>query len=322
MSPQKKIVEPFPDPSDVEKSLGDKTEQSPPRDDESGEDSSSQPRSRARWIILWVGGALALLVVFAPSAITLLRHSASAVYLKRAAQEYLQDEISTSLTFVEKAVAWLPDDPVPLYRRGWIKLQAGDLTGSLDDFNDVLKLSPHFAAGYAARADVLQRLERHREALADIDKAVNLFPRDHAEILNQRAYARALANTELEKGLKDIELAMQLSHTEPVSHFLDTKGFLHHLLGDQEQALADFEKAISLQHEKLGQMEKESRKITPAAQQRRLEHDLKLELARQSLGVMLHHRSLVYEKLGDPARAEQDQKKAEEFGYDPAKGVY
>jgi tetratricopeptide (TPR) repeat protein len=61
-------------------------------------------------------------------------------------------------------------------------------------------------------------------------------------LMQLKFYARAVANVELEEALKNIELALQL--VPPNAAFLDTRGFVHYQLGNDQQALEDLEEAV------------------------------------------------------------------------------
>jgi hypothetical protein len=49
---------------------------------------------------------------------------------------------------------------------------------------------------------------------------------------------------------------------------------------------------------------------------------MRLRQARESLAVMLHHRGLTLRQLEKPEDAKRDLSRAEQLGYNPAKGVF
>src|SRR5262249_20618599 len=155
---------------------------------------------------------------------------------------------------------------------------------------------------YSRRSWAYVRLGRAREAIDDATQAVQLA--HSAETLNTRAYARAVLNTELKEGLDDIDRA--LSEIPNNAAFLDTRGYVLHKLGRDEQALVDMDQAIA-------QSERERRSSLDRAAQEEFNHNL---------AVMYHHRGEIYQKLGQDDKAEVDLRRGETLGYDPAHGVF
>jgi tetratricopeptide (TPR) repeat protein len=62
------------------------------------------------------------------------------------------------------------------------------------------------------------------------------------QLLNSLAYARALANTELEEALRDINEAIALAGSDPA--LLDTRGFIQFRRGELDSALRDLDNAL------------------------------------------------------------------------------
>jgi hypothetical protein len=175
------------------------------------------------------------------------------------------------------------------------------------------------------RSVIYCRLDKFSESLADATTAVDLATTGNADVLNHRAYMRALAKQELKEGLTDVERAIKLAR-EPVSAFLDTRGYLHHLLGNQQAALADLNQAIAITEAQRANPEdfferrrrRDGRIIGWDARQ----IAQKVEQLGENLAVMYHHRGEVHEKLGQDEAAAADFKQADKFGYDPAKGIF
>jgi tetratricopeptide (TPR) repeat protein len=112
---------------------------------------------------------------------------------------------------------------------------------------------------------------------------------------------------ELEAGLDDIQRAMRMVRSNAAANaaFIDTRGYLYHLLGEQQKALDDLDKAISL----------------TTAERSHLRLPEMQEKLNEDLAVMHHHRSLVHQALGNIEEAESDRELANELGYDPDAGV-
>ena len=182
---------------------------------------------------------------------------------------------------------------------------------------------------------LFQRRGQHEEALADADRIVEMVEaapnqevdRGNGQLvtlplaLNNRAYACALADRNVEGGLADIERALSLLGVENDAALLDTRGYLNYLLGNLEAALSDMERAVQL-----AESDRRNFQVIRTAQLRRGMDPRLLEqiqeLSDQNLAVLYHHRGLVYQQLGQEPEAQKDLAQAEKLGYDPETGVW
>jgi len=57
-----------------------------------------------------------------------------------------------------------------------LKKRNNDLEGALKDYNQLLSEKPESLL-YNGRADVYLKLKKHKEALADVDKAISIDPK-------------------------------------------------------------------------------------------------------------------------------------------------
>lgn len=249
------------------------------------------------------------------------RQFMAARLMERAQEKYLRaNDLAEALADLDRAQSWTPDDPEIYQMRGQFRREAGDLEGSLADYDQLVKLRPKFSGGYLGRSVTYQRLNRHREAIDDLNQAVELGPTGDPLPLNNRAYARAVANMELEEAMIDVQLALDRTPEVSPSYsaYLDTRGYLHFLLGRPEAAVVDLDAAIH----KSEVFRRETLKLydergIPRRARARIQQQFDHELA-----VMHHHRALAHEKLGHQEQAEADRKQADLLGYDPAAGVF
>jgi tetratricopeptide (TPR) repeat protein len=127
---------------------------------------------------------------------------------------------------------------------------------------------------------------------------------------NGAAYARALANTELEQASADIAAARKVLPND--SNLLDTSGFILYLQGDLEGALRETNAAVT------------ASELTYASRQALIRNALQNSIRRRQLNYQLHqlnreladlhlHRGLVYEKIGESQAAERDFQQATTF---------
>lgn len=282
--------------------------------------SAAPPRaSRRKRIIL----GLVLVGIVALAAVPWLKDVGQGVLgdllAQRARQKFIARDMPGTVADSTRAFMLLGDQLNDQRRiqlmviRACAKLEMNDLEGSLADFDRVLT-SPKTTRGmrvecYLRRSWVHCRSKEYAAAIRDASSAIQLEGRDDPTLLNQRAYVRALANAEkqdkqeLEAGLQDVERA--LSMTPDNAAFIDTRGYLLHLLGRNDEALREMDRAIHL---------------TESVEQRAYHADL-AERLREDLAVMYYHRGLIHETLGLKDKAIEDFQQAEEFGYNPDAGV-
>jgi tetratricopeptide (TPR) repeat protein len=238
-------------------------------------------------------------------------------YLKRAEDRYLSDDLPGALADLDRAIGWMPDATALYEQRAHYRQKAHDLEGSLEDYNRLLEINPNYAKAYIGRSVVYQRMERHREAIDDLTRAIQLRPKSDHALLNHRAYTRAIANMELEEALADIQHAIdQIAYEEPA--YLDTRGYIYYLLDRHEEALQDMDRAVQL-----ASLQRKRMLQTAAAQRLGNRRRARLERSfNENEAVMIYHRGLVHEKLGNHEQARADQERGRQLGFNPAEGVY
>lgn len=151
---------------------------------------------------------------------------------------------------------------------GWELDQSGDVVGALIAFGTAIARDPS-ARAYYARGVANCKLHRYPEALADLDRALELRPR----------YAAALT----ERGLTQLE-----------------SGAIDQAIADYDRAIA-IDPAYGLAHENKG--------LALLKQERWADAVPCLDLAlriRPGVGRVLYHRGLAHEMLGDLPRALRD----------------
>lgn len=247
--------------------------------------------------------------------------------LNRARQKAIESDMPGALADLERAAALSPDNPNVYDLRAQIRFQQKNLQGALEDYDKLIKLNGRYASAYQRRSQVYQRLNRHREAIDDLTRVIKLSSERDAESRNNRAYARALGGIELEQGFQDIQEGLEFSaelrgtpNTPENANaaFLDTRGYLHLLLGRPKEALADLDQAIKnaeVEHRNASEKLRLDRRPSR-------DREFYFQLFRQELAVIYHHRGQAHEALGHVAEAEADLRKGQELGYNPEEGVY
>lgn len=207
--------------------------------------------------------------------------------------------------------------------RASIRVRLGDPAGAVEDYNAIIERYGESSDLLGGRGFALLLAGREEEAIADCTKAIQL--RGDAQDWNSRAYVRAIAGKDLEDALDDVERALEMLGDQFLSAaaqsdramFLDTRGYILHLMEENEQALSDLNEAIALTEDHAASM------LT----RRRMESTHPLFLADlrrrmdEHLAVMRRHRGDVLAALGREAEAEADRELAMQLGYSPETGV-
>jgi tetratricopeptide (TPR) repeat protein/predicted aspartyl protease len=194
-------------------------------------------------------------------------------------------DFASAIADLTKACALESNDPEYFYQRGLIYHQAGNADEALQDFDQVLKLKADFLPAFTPRARL--RLAKHQpdEALADLDTAdrlspkeanlrfelselygemrhypaaisqLNLWLKSHDEdsrtgsALGDRCRFKVYLNQDVASGLEDCSRAMRLEDkTEPrYANALAFRGLAYVRLGKLDRATEDFDAAIKLQ---------------------------------------------------------------------------
>jgi hypothetical protein len=298
------------------------------REAERGLPSTPSP-SRGRW---WVV-AVAVALVAVPLLWAEVPAEIARWYRAAADESELDEDHATALQQMNHAISWNNGDPLLYAHRAALRMEQKDLNGALEDCDRALAIAPPVKSSYALyqRALVYQRLGKHDLALMDIEQLVDLarqgaqphlvsgdqvFGLDYPAALNLRAYARALAEQDVELGLKDIEEAFQRTGSDDNAAYLDTRGYLRYLAGDLTEAQQDTERAVRMAEQSLAVFESQEPVGDPRVRARQHKQ------LQQELGVLLQHRGLVYQALQHAEQAADDFRRAEEYGYNPADGVW
>ena len=224
------------------------------------------------------------------------------------------DDVAGAVNHLSRAISWHGDHPDLLCMRALVRLESRDPRGALADARQAAMLAPLASQPLRIQAIVQVVLGEADEAVAAADRAAELVGADAAAAVNHRAYIRGLVARDLDAALADIERVVASDDDAPPA-FVDTLGFLLHLVGRHEEALDQLNHAIAgMRAERQTFARRFGRSASTAAAVRLREID-------QSLAVMYHHRSLACGALGLDGQAEQDRQLASEKGFDPSRGI-
>lgn len=275
---------------------------------------------------------------FCLTALVLIRLPQEVSYwlLALAEKASLEGRTDEALAWVERAKEWTPESSLPIAMQAEILLRdkKSDPIALLDALLAKESTVKQKAALHLLKSDIYRTRDEYAAALREFDAAANLRgdlrpsqrrfellllagDRDQARReLNQiaaqasekggslpdndMAYFSALLGDHLDDALKQVEKALAERPEEPA--FLDTRGYILHRMGRNEEALADVQEAVETL-EKAG-----APSMGPQA--------------RKAFAVIVYHRSLIYDALGKSVEALQDRERVRELGFQPDERLF
>lgn len=277
------------------------------------------PRDQRR-ARLWRWGTIGLIaaMVVVPVAVKQFPREIALWVAATAIEARLNGETGAAMQGLDRALTWDPRNARLYLQRAVWNREDGKFDAALDDCERAIELAPWNPMGYFQRSEVLQHLRRHDEALADWKKIaeLNAQQRDMSDVSvwNGLAYARAIADQEIEAGLEDIQRAVKRQPDSP--EILDTQGYLRYRAGQFTEAIRDLDEAVAMMEIALKRKEDTLGKVpSPVVDLREAEYERK----RMSLvlAVVLYHRSLVLDKMDQSAAAAADRDRVRQLGFDP-----
>jgi tetratricopeptide (TPR) repeat protein len=220
----------------------------------------------------------------------------------------------------EAAERWLGDSPDLLMQRAAWRLEEGDIEGALLESNRAVAAAPGRVRSLIYRSHILQHAGRHAEAIADWQEIVRQMedegPQSQAQALNGLAYARAVAQVDLDTALADVNRALELNTSAYAAPaYMDTRGYIHYLQGRYDRALNDLNPAVLGMEQVLAPTNGRSRLVAGPQF-----HDLSNE---RGIAVVRFHRALVLLALGREKEAEVDLARVRELiGGEPDESLF
>lgn len=236
--------------------------------------------------------------------------------LENGVHDLFAGDADAALADFDRAILLKNDMGISYLLRAKAQVGAGRLEAALADLDRARELNYDTLEVSQNRGIVLLRMGRHREA---IDESTSGLARvsefDQHVLLNSRAYARAIAGIELDEALKDIERAIAYGGEEAA--YLDTRGYILHLLGQNDKALADLYRAVEMTVEWNESLLEKARRRRSDLEYRVLAKELD-----EYLAVLLHHRGLALMAVNRQVEGKDDLRRAVQLGYNPDAGVF
>lgn len=232
-------------------------------------------------------------------------------HLAAAHEKRLNGDYAGSLLDLEKALAAAPEDRSILVACASGRVYAKDFEGAVELGNQLVKQAPDVS--HRIRAEIHLQAGNAAHAVADlkvVQSQQSAGKRSNSpQLLNTLAYARSLANAEVEQGLDEANRAVELQGGEV--DMLDTFGYFLYLNGEYQQALEWLERAVQRTQggstrnppTNVGGEPDPEKSIVPTVSSHRL-------------GLIYHHQSIAWDALGQEVEAESARALAAEHGLD------
>lgn len=165
-------------------------------------------------------------------------------FMHRAVLRQNLNEPALALANANDAIMVQPELGEAWALRAWIKTLAGDTVGAIADYDEALELNPSADLALRLRATLHLELKNYDRAIADADRGAQLAP-SVAEHHNQRCWARAVANRDLETARTACDLALRLQPND--ANVLDSRALVGLRQGRFQEALSDWAAAVALE---------------------------------------------------------------------------
>lgn len=162
-------------------------------------------------------------------------------------------EAEKAIKYFDEAIRFDPQNANAYLGRGKAHMmkdprgedQAKEYSEILKDANEVVRLDPANAHGWALRAYVLLKLDRPDEAIVDNEKAMALAPyMPHPYKNRAKAYG---AKGEYDKAIRDVSIAISLTEVKPhLCTMLNDRAGFYLKKGDLSRAELDCDRVVQL----------------------------------------------------------------------------
>lgn len=165
-----------------------------------------------------------------------------------------QGRYEDAIALFDQLIEQDPNSASHYSNRGLMHFHNGQLERALADYNQAIQLDPQLAKVYNNRANCYAALGNRDAAIADYEIAIDLDPANIHAWINQGITFRELG--QFEQAIENFDLALQVNQllslaetaetpTQLEGHIYAERGRAHHLTGDWNYAVADYQRAIA-----------------------------------------------------------------------------
>ncbi len=157
-----------------------------------------------------------------------------------ALQEAQQGNHVTAIALFTQILSTNPKSARDYNNRGLVYFQNGQMEKAISDYNRALQIDDTLDSVYNNRANYYAAQGKFLEALLDYDIALDINPANVRAWLNQGITLRELQM--FDRAIECFDFALKLGRLE--GHLYAERGRTHHVWGDWNCALADYQRAI------------------------------------------------------------------------------
>lgn len=225
----------------------------------------------------------------------------------------LDGDVPGAFEQLDQEIAKYPENMALRQLRAIWLMENKQYREALTELDQIIAKQPEEVAAYDLRASVRQSLGQFREAVDDWKRILSFDSvaggTTRPDALNALAYARGLADIEIDEGLVNIDEALRMRSENAA--YLDTRGFLYYRKGDYDRALKDLDNAVNFADS--------LRSSTTSDPRKKAREDKKFA---QWLAAIRYHRALVHDARNEKDAAEEDRRRVRELGFEPNDSLF
>ena len=165
-------------------------------------------------------------------------------YITKAQKQYYNKNYKEALEILDKAIEIEPKAAAEAYiLRCQVYMDLEEFEKAMDDINEAIKVRPTSGYAYPIRGDMYLKAKAYNEALNDYETALKYFPKSGSG----PTYSK-ISNVFFEQGdfIKAIEYCnLAIENGTSDGDIFKTRGWAKNQIGEYNEAIDDFEEAIS-----------------------------------------------------------------------------
>ena len=147
--------------------------------------------------------------------------------------------------FFDVLLRRFPDYTPGYLTRAQMYLELNDTTNAMADLNKAIEIDPYTAQSFSARGLLYFQQKDYNKALADLDEAIRLDPYFNGNYINRGLVKYNL--NDLRGAMADYDRVIEMDENNLIARF--NRGLLRAQVADNNRAIRDFDKVIELEPE-------------------------------------------------------------------------
>lgn len=267
----------------------------------------------------------AVTLVSLPILITELPCELARWYQAAANEAELNQEYAAAVGYLNQAIAWDGNPPEFHAQRARLKLETKQWKSGLQDAMRARDLLPNRTDLVYTQSQLLMHLDRHETAIATLTGQLNRNQSVHSEtradLLNSLAYAHAVGEQELKKGLQLINESLKTSGTligriDPLGYLQFHRAYTLFVQKQPNAALEGLNKAARsarAKYQEASDRRSALAKLPPADEHKRYVE--RVRLLKSHWAGILSLRVKLWHELEQADQAKEDQEQIDQLGH-------